>query len=678
MTEARVAKFRSPTLLGLLAAQLALAGSLRAQEVPAEPEPEAEFEGLAEVEAPPTEATKRVLDEQQLTSLPGTRGDAIRAVEVLPGVARTQFGANPGAPPLRGSASNESAVFFDGVQAPLLYHFGGITSVFNSHLLESVTLYPGNYSARYGRAAGGIVEARVREPRSDRAHFMLELSAIDSFALAEGPLGKRTSVAVAARRSNIDFFIDSLITDDSTAVIAAPVYWDYQAIVAHRFNANHRLRAMAYGSYDAFKLFVGKAGEDPALHGDVGTSGSFHRLQVSLKSKLGDVVEQELTLAAVGEPGHGNVGNVEFDYKSTTGNARAQWSVFAAPWLRLDAGLDAILLYARYHFRGPSPAPTEGVPSQGSLASETTTSLNSSISSARPAGFVEASLHPTRNLLLIPSLRADYYSDTGSWSLDPRFSGRWGVTQATTLKAGVGQYSQPPEYWEVVKEFGNPQLHPYRTLQTSAGVEQQVGARLRVDVDGFYKRWDERVVGTLGGAAPVYVNGGTGKAYGFELLFDLQVTKRTRALAAYTLSRSLRNDGPGAPARLFDHDQTHNLSLTGNVDLGRGWQAGARFRYVTGNPYSAVVSAVYDASSDTYRPLYGEVNGARNPGFHQLDLRLEKLWQLGPIALTTFLEVMNVYNAKNQERRRYSFDYSKSTSVTGLPFFPNLGVRGEL
>jgi hypothetical protein len=46
--------------------------------------------------------------------------------------------------------------------------------------------------------------------------------------------------------------------------------------------------------------------------------------------------------------------------------------------------------------------------------------------------------------------------------------------------------------------------------------------------------------------------------------------------------------------------------------------------------------------------------------------------------LTAYLEVMNVYNQQNQEALRYSFDYQESTSVSGLPFFPNLGVRGAL
>ena len=174
------------------------------------------------------------------------------------------------------------------------------------------------------------------------------------------------------------------------------------------------------------------------------------------------------------------------------------------------------------------------------------------------------------------------------------------------------------------------------------------------------------------------MNGGSGKAYGLELLLDWQPAPKTRAFVAYTLSRSERQDGRGTPTRLFDHDQTHNLSFTASLDLGRGWHAGARFRYVTGDPYSAVQRAVYDASTDTYRPLYGDVNGARNPAFHQLDLRLEKLWQRGPSPSRAYVEVMNVYNARNQERRRYSYDYAQSASVSGLPLFPNLGVRGEL
>src|SRR5690606_26791699 len=126
-----------------------------------------------------------------------------------------------------------------------------------------------------------------------------------------------------------------------------------------------------------------------------------------------------------------------------------------------------------------------------------------------------------------------------------------------------------------------------------------------------------------GGAPPRFVNDGRGRAYGLEVLLDARMTERSQAFFAYTLSRSERQDRDD-PWRLFDYDQTHNLSLTANYDLGRGWIVGGRFRYVSGNPTTEVQGAVYDASSDTYRALFGDVNAERLPAFHQLDLRVEK------------------------------------------------------
>jgi hypothetical protein len=690
-------RYTCALLSGLLAERVALAEQTPAGEntaaaetatTPAQPPAEApreddgeepEYEGVAEVEAPAREPTKRELETAELTTIPGTRGDALRAIEIMPGVGRTQFGTNAGPPLLRGATSNESLVLIDGASAPLLYHFGGLTSVFNSHLLESVRLYPGNYSARYGRAASGVVDVRVRDPKSDRFHLMLELSVIDSFALVEAPLAPRTSIALAARRSNIDPFIDALIDDDSTAVVAAPVYWDYQAILSHRFDDEHRLRVMAYGAHDAFELHVGEAsGSDPALAGEFGTTFGFHRLQVELDSRFSDAATQHVMVAAGPSPGTGRFGDVAYEYLSWEFDARADWSFSLAPFLRLDVGVDVRGISAGFEYRGPMPGPEEGTPSQGSVAAESATAAESRLRGVRPAVYAEALLRPTDDLLVVPGVRVDYFGDVGDYSVDPRLGSRFALGPTTTLKAGIGYYSQPPQYWEAMPKFGNPKVEAFRTLQTSAGLEQTFGEWIRVDVDAFYKRWEDRVVSTPGGAPPRYVNGGTGEAYGSEFLFDLRPTRRSRSYVSYTLSRSTRRDAPGRPTRLFDRDQTHNLSLTTSYDLGAGFSAGGRFRYVTGNPYSAVSASVYDASTDTYRPLYAELNRSRNDAFHQLDLRVEKLWRVGPVDLTTYVEAMNVYNRKNQEGRRYSFDYRESASVAGMPFFPNIGVRGAL
>src|SRR5688500_16675358 len=159
-----------------------------------ETEEELEFEGTAEVEAPPREVTKRTLEQQVVARMPGTRGDALRSIEIMPGVARTSMGE--GDPILRGAAAGESQVFLNGIPVPFMFHFGGLTSFINSRLVEKLDVYPGNFSPRYGRAVGGVIDITVRDPASDRMHAVLDLSLIDSSAFVEASVTNDFGFAV--------------------------------------------------------------------------------------------------------------------------------------------------------------------------------------------------------------------------------------------------------------------------------------------------------------------------------------------------------------------------------------------------------------------------------------------------------------------------------------------------
>jgi len=47
---------------------------------------------------------------------------------------------------VRGANPADSAVFIDGVEIPLLYHFGGLISVVNPNMLERIDFYSGAVS----------------------------------------------------------------------------------------------------------------------------------------------------------------------------------------------------------------------------------------------------------------------------------------------------------------------------------------------------------------------------------------------------------------------------------------------------------------------------------------------------------------------------------------------------
>ena len=66
------------------------------------------------------------------------------------------------------------------------------------------------------------------------------------------------------------------------------------------------------------------------------------------------------------------------------------------------------------------------------------------------------------------------------------------------------------------------------------------------------------------------------------------------------------------------------------------------------------------------------------PLFHQLDIRIDKRWQLKNMRLSTYLDVQNVYNHAAKEGTSYNFDFSKTSFQTGVPIIPSLGFRLEL
>lgn len=640
----------------------------------AAPDDEEVYEAVAEVEAPPRQATERRLDAEQLARVAGTGGDPIKAVEVLPGVSRS----NDGEPILRGAAQHESTVFIDGTRVPFLYHFGGVRSVVHPRLIEQVELYPGNFSTRYGRATGGVVEARLRDPHSDAWHGELELSLLDSSALIEGPLTENLSFAVAARRSNIDLVFDSFVPEGTFKVLVAPVYWDYQAELLYRLGQHGRVRLAALGSRDQTTLvFSDPSAENATLRGNVGGSLEFHRVQLEYQDRFGSLIQD--VQVAVGKQNLKQVvgPNSQAYFDVLDLGARGEWTLPLGTQLELVSGLDVEAQSFTGAYRG-SPAPA----SEGSLdnpdnVEDQITVDRTSFWLVHPAAYFEARYFPTGRLLLLPGIRVDYYRELDALSIDPRLSQRLTLGEAVTLKSAVGWYSQPPEYYESLAGVGNPKVDPYHALQLSAGAELHFSDALSLDLEGFFKHLTRRVVATEGSVPPHFVNDGRGRILGLEAGARYRQPDGLDAQLSYTLSKSERQDRDD-PWRLFDRDQTHVLSLAAGYPLGAGFYAGARFRFITGNPVTEVRGSSYDAGNDVYYPLFGQQNSARDPAFHQLDVRLEKTFGIGPGTLGVYLDVQNVYAASNPEGFAYSYDYRTREAATGSPFFPNLGLRGAL
>ncbi|MDP9000295.1 MAG: TonB family protein, partial [Myxococcota bacterium] len=181
-------------------------------------------------ERPPREVTKRTLERREINRIPGTGGDALRSLQNLPGVARP--------PPLsgllivRGADPQDTQYFVDGTPVPFVYHFGGLSSVVPTEMLDRIDFYPGNFSTQYGRAMGGIVDVGLTEPNKEKVHALAQIDLIDARVLAQGPLlDTGWTFAIGGRRSWIDATLGPLLKATGAGVTVAPVYYDYQAVL---------------------------------------------------------------------------------------------------------------------------------------------------------------------------------------------------------------------------------------------------------------------------------------------------------------------------------------------------------------------------------------------------------------------------------------------------------------
>src|SRR5690606_19654842 len=100
---------------------------------------------------------------EELSTVPGTFGEPLRAVASLPGVARSPYGL--GFFLVRGSDFQNTGFLVDGFQVPILYHVGAGPAILHTRLVDQMHFYAGNYPARYGRFGGGLIAVDTAIPR---------------------------------------------------------------------------------------------------------------------------------------------------------------------------------------------------------------------------------------------------------------------------------------------------------------------------------------------------------------------------------------------------------------------------------------------------------------------------------------------------------------------------------
>jgi hypothetical protein len=622
-----------------------------------------------EAEAPPAVPGAVRASRDELAAMPGTAGDLMQALAAMPGVASTALPLGASGVVIRGSSPQDSKILIDGFEVPVLYHDLGFRSVVREQAIDTLDYLPGGFDASLGRATSGIVSLTTRAG-GDGPRVEFDNSTGDLGAVIQGKSGDLRYM-VAARRSMIDLLLPLVLPDDlDLSLVTVPRYYDEQLRLDYRLSSHWDVRLSSLGSDDALDLYTDR-GQDPAHHfADRtrfirGTAAAVYRDPAwSARLELSGIAVQHATEL-------GAVQHLRASAPAVTARAEVEHSLGDALGLTaasLRAGGEVV--DTRYDLDIALPTETrEGETMAAYDAMDTSLQASGRIATDDLAGWTVASASAGPRVRATAGVRVDAYRRTGEVAIQPR--GDLSVRLAPTLvaRASAGGYSRPPEHQS---ELLAPGLRAERATQLIGGVDFAPVAGLSVQASIYDT---ERSALITRGATGELSNAGRGTTYGAELAATLRRGGWLGYLS-YSYAHSTRVDAPGAPERWFDYDQPHHLEAIASYTAGKG-TFGARFRLLSGLPYTPVAATVFDSDRNLYVPIYGAVNSARNDAHHELDLRLEHRSTWGPLHLTRYLDVQNVYMNQTTVMYLYSYDYSQRMALRWLPILPTVGLRAS-
>lgn len=619
---------------------------------------------------------KKSLQSQEITRIPGTAGDALRALPAIPGIGVANDFS--GALYIRGGSDEDNLYYFDRVPVGYPYHFGGLVSSLSSEIIDRIDVYAGGYGAEYGVDSQAVIDiySQNSSPEALRGKFNLNL--LYSEGLLQGKIGDKGYWYAAGRRSYIDLFIGSL-SFATGAITAFPRFWDYQLKAGYDLSEKHQLFFNVFASGDKFAVRLDGENVDEDFRGNTSFESGFAGAGIHLRSSLTDRLTSYLSFTRSNFLFDVNFGPlISLNVDAPNYTLREDLTYELNEKNRLETGLIV----------GLEPGEVSGtftrIPDEGEVEYDIRFEEKNTIDETVRGQRIESYLQNRYNLLpfisVVYGLRVDYFNRIDELTIQPRGSLRIELPNSSELQFAYGIYNQTPIPAQLSNSVGNPNLKSSQASHYILELKRELSPDTEIKMAAYYKDLVNLVTSD---DIAVFLNQGEGYAQGTELFLRHRSGDKFFGWISYAYALSKRRDRDGEPYRYYSFDQTHVATIAASYNLTPTWEFGAKWQYRTGNPYTPVEGAerVLDPRLNgkfIYLPIYGETNSERLPPYHRLDLRVSKSFRFKSWGLGIFLELLNTYNRKNLLDYQYTEeDYSERDEIYQFPFIPYLGITAE-
>ena len=629
---------------------------------------------------------------QLLKNIPSAFGesDIMKIVLSLPGV--TTVGEASSGYNVRGGATDQNLILFNGGTVFNPSHLFGLFTSFNSDAVEDVELFKSSVPVEYGGRISSVLKVNSNEANMQKFTGSASIGVLTSKATLEIPVVKdKVSLLLNGRTTYSDWILKKL-PEKSGYKDGSANFYDLGGVLTWKLNSMNRLKVNGYWSHDKFSF---------------SSDDSYGYQNSNFSAEWRSMLNEKITATL-------SAGLDHYDYFNEN---RATPSMAA----RLSFGIDQ--LWGKLHIRHrltEKQALTYGLSMQhynvqagkyepvGDASYVKSDQLQRE-KALESAAYISYELPLTEKLTASAGLRYSMFNalgprDVNYYEADQlpteetlletrhesgiiktyhapelRLSALYAIQENLSLKVGFNTMHQyihkvsntsivsPTDTWKL----SDPNIKPQKGWQVAAGIYHETrNKQYELSAEVYYKHIDDYL--NYRNSAVLLMNphletdviSTKGKAYGVELQVKKPVGK-VNGWVSYTFSRSLlRQDDKGVKKPLNDgdwypseYDRPHEVKAVLNFKFTERYSFSSNFNYATGRPTTLPTGKYYNSYYQKFMPYYSDRNTYRIPDYMRLDLafNIEPTHKLTSFLHTSFS--IGVYNALAR-RNAYNIYYT--------------------
>ncbi len=655
---------------------------------------------------------------QLLKNIPSSFGesDIVKIVLTLPGV--TTVGEASSGYNVRGGATDQNLILFNGGTVYNPSHLFGLFTSFNSDAVEDVELFKSSVPAEYGSRISSVMKVTSKEGNMQKLVGSASIGVLTSKAHIEVPIVRdHLSLMLNGRTTYSDWILKEL-PEKSGYRNGSANFYDLCGVLTWKPSSMHRLKVYGYWSKDKFSF----SSED-----------NYGYQNRNFSAEWRSILNEQTTVTL-------SAGIDHYDYFNEDRNVPSMAA-------RLSCGID--LLWGKLHVRqrlsekqslsyglsvqhyNVQGGRYEPVGQESGVAADQLQREKA----LESAAYVEYERSLTDKLSVSAGLRYTMFNALGPRDVnhyaggelpseetlvetrhetgiiktyhapEVRLSARYALRENLALKAGFNTMHQyihkvsntaimsPTDIWKL----SDLNIKPQSGWQLAAGIYHETSdKRYELSAEVYYKHISDYL--NYRSAALLLMNphletdviSTKGRAYGVELQVKKPLGK-LNGWVSYTFSRSqVRQDDKRVAVPLnngdwypTEYDRPHEVKAVLNLKFTERYSFSSYFNYATGRPTTVPAGKYYDTHNQQYMPYYSDRNTYRIPDYMRLDLafNIEPTHRLTSFLHTSFsigvynaLARRNAYNIYYVTEGQQVQGYKLSVFGTAIPYV-SLNIR---